>query len=237
MRQLTTALILSAASLLAFGVPPAQAQVMCQQITSVTTRTSSGFALTPLDAIAFPVMPTPGSLTVVRQVTICPSVAVPPISVPIISPSFPAVFPVAVPTQIVIGTPGVFPDPPAGPSSPTQTSPPISFRPSEPAVIGRAPQDTVRDLAGRSGDYDRQVVSVTGTVAAVERGIGPGGHPITVFELAAEGASIHALAWGRPLLKVGDQVRVTGPFYVSTPFAGPSGASWHKVIEAESLER
>lgn len=30
---------------------------------------------------------------------------------------------------------------------------------------------------------------------------------------------------------------VTGPFYVSTPFAGPSGTPWHKVIEAESLER
>ncbi len=236
MRQPITALILSAASVLAFSVPPARAQVMCQQVTSVTTRTSSGFTLTPLDAIAFPVMPTPGSLTVVRQVTICPSVA-PPSPAPIISPSFPAVFPIAVPTQIVIGAPGIFLDPPAGPSSPTQTLPQISSRPSEPAVIGRAPQDTVRDLAGRSGDYDRQVVSVTGTVAAVEPGIGPGGRSITVFEFAAGGASIRALVWGRPLLKAGDHVRVTGPFYVSTPFAGPSGTPWHNVIEAEALER
>ncbi len=241
MRLPITAVILSLASLLTLSPFPAWAQAMCQQITSVTTRTSSGFALTPLDAIAFPMMPAPGSLTVVRQVTICPSVTVPPGVVPVISPLvpgvFPTVFPVVAPTQIVIGAPGVFPDPPAAPSSSTQTPPPISSRPSEPAVVGRVPQDTVRDLAERSGAFDRQMVSVMGTVALVEPGIGPGSHPVTVFELAAAGASIRALVWGRPPLRAGDQVRVTGPFYVSTPFTGPSGAPWHNVIEAEVLER
>lgn len=238
MRRRITALVLSVASLLAFGALPARAQVACRQVTTVITRTSSGFALTPLDAIAYPVIPTPGSLTVTRQVTICPSVTVFPGVVPVIAPVVPSiVFPVVAPAQIVVGTPTVFPDPSAVPSSPARASPSISTGPSGPAVVGRAPKDTVRDLAARSEEYDRQVVSVTGTVAAVEPGVDGGDRSITVFRLTAEGESINALVWGRPPLRVGEHVRVTGPFYASTPFAGPSGAPWHNVIEAEVLER
>ena len=65
----------------------------------------------------------------------------------------------------------------------------------------------------------------------------PSGAPVTTFRLDAQGASVGVVVWGRTRVRAGDMVRVSGPFYVSTPFVDRAGNPWHGVIEAQLLER
>ena len=243
-----------AAGLLAAGALPVSAQTACQQIQFTTTRITNPITVTPLDAIAFPVQLTPQTSSIVRQILVCPPGAAP-------LPNFTPFPPVLTPVPGVIGAP-VFISPvvvpsdtglpvlgvPAVGSSPYVVSPPAAQsgaaapaqaapRPSAPAVVGTVPTDTVRDLATRSAAYDRTLVTVTGTAADVQQTTDVGGRAITAFRLEAQGASVDVVAWGHSSLQAGERLRVSGPFYVSTPFLGPSGMPWHNVIDAEILER
>jgi len=243
MRSWIAALALTVIGLLSLSAVPAPAQTVCQEVVSVTTRTSSPLALTPLDAIAFPVAPVPASSTVVRRITICPAAVPPPTVVspftfPVIAPIAPVVSPFVFPVigPVVIGTSGGAVDPPSGaPSAPAPSS--IAPRPAAPVIVGTVPRDTVRDLAEGSEQYDRMVVSVTGTVGVVQLGADGHGSQLTTFTLEAQGTSIGVLVWGRPVVRAGERVRVTGPFYVSTPFVGSAGDPWHDVVEAQVLAR
>lgn len=218
---------------------PAAAQSTCQQIQITTTRTAGPLAITPLDGIAFPVPPVTAPSTVVRQILVCPPGAVLP---PVVTPA-----PVLIGTPI-LGAPLVespvlapavvvpavaAPAPAAGSPAPASAAPALP----SPAIVGAAPVDTVRALAAESERFDRTVVSVTGIAASVAEAADAHGAPITTFRLEAQGASVGVVVWGRAAVRAGERVRVSGPFYVSTPFAGASGTPWHDVIAAEVLER
>lgn len=221
------------------GAAPVSAQTACQQIQIATTRTSSPIAVTPLDAIAFPVQLSPATATVVRQILVCPPGAAPP--------------PAIMPAPLVIGTPvfGVpaFETPIFGPAfgipGPYPGAPPLAAPGpgapgpgrGAPPMVGAAPEDTVRALATQAARFDRTVVTVTGTAADVAPAADVRGAPITTFRLEAEGASVGVVVWGRATVRTGETVRVSGPFYTSTPFVGASGAPWHDVIAADVLER
>lgn len=224
------------------GAPAVSAQTICRQIQITTTRTATPIAVTPLDTIAFPVPPAPASSTFVRQIVVCPSPAgsLPPTFAPTPSIIGTPVFVSPVIGTPVFGTPVV--DTPAfvpvgtyglpGSSGPGQPS-----VPQRRAIAGTAPSETVRDLATQPSQFDRTVVSVTGTAAAVQRTTDASGAPVTTFRLEAGGTSIGVVAWGRAGVQAGETVRVSGPFYVSTPFAGPAGGPWHDVIAADVVER
>jgi len=226
----------AAAGLLGAGIAPVSAQTACQQIQFTTMRTASPVAVTPLDTIAFPVPLTPATSTVVRQILVCPPGATLP----------PVITPVPVFGTPVLGAP-IFDTPVLGvpsfvisPTAPPAAAPPAADRvaaPPRPAVVGAVPEDTVRGLATQGARYDRTVVTVAGTAAAVEQTTDTHGAPVTTFHLEAQGAFVGVLVWGHPTLRAGDTVRVNGPFYVSTPFVGPSGNPWHNVIAADLLER
>ena len=231
-----------AVGLLGAGITPVSAQTACQQIQITTTRTSNPMTVTPLDAIAFPVPLAPATSTVVRQVVVCPAGSTPP--------------PVITPVPVVIGTP-VFGSPivdspvlvpvvgvpvigPAAPPAPMPAATPGAAGaapPAPPALVGAIPEDTVRGLATQSARFDRTVVTVAGTAAAVAQGTDERGAPVTTFRLEAQGASVGVVVWGHAPVRAGETVRVSGPFYVSTPFVGPAGNPWHDVIEADLLER
>lgn len=215
------------------GAAPVSAQTACQQIQITTTRTSSPIAVTPLDAIAFPVQLSPATATVVRQILVCPPGAAPP--------------PALMHAPLVIGTPvfGVpFVETPIfGPAfgipGPYLGAPPLAAPGpgAPPRMVGAAPEDTVRALATQAARFDRTVVTVTGTAADVAPAADARGTPITTFRLEAQGASVGVVVWGGAIVRAGETVRVSGPFYTSTPFVGTSGAPWHDVIEADLLER
>lgn len=240
MKLCTVALAVAVA--VAGGAPAVSAQTMCRQIQITTTRTATPIAVSPLDTIAFPVPPAPASSTFVRQVVVCPSPAgsLPPTFVPT-----PSIIGAPVFVSPVIGTPvfgttvvdtpvvvpvGTYGQP--GPSAPGQPS-----APQRPVIAGAAPHESVRDLASQPAQFDRTVVSVTGTTAAVQRTTDASGAPVTTFRLEAAGTSVGVVAWGRMDVKAGEMVRVSGPFYVSTPFAGAAGGPWHDVIAADVVER
>jgi len=215
------------------GAAPVSAQTACQQIQIATTRTSSPISATPLDAIAFPVQLSPATATVVRQILVCPPGATPP--------------PAIMPAPFVIGTPvfGVpaLETPIFGPAfgipGPYSSAPPLPAPGpgAPPRMVGAAPADTVRALATQAARFDRTVVTVTGTAADVAPAADARGAPITTFRLEAQGASVGVVVWGRAVVRAGETVRVSGPFYTSTPFVGVSGTPWHDVIEADLLER
>lgn len=225
--------VVAAAGLAGVGPLPVAAQAACQQIQIKTTRVTSPITVTALDAIAFPVQPAPVTSVVVRQIVVCPpGSALPPAVTPIppVLPAFPGVVGAPVVAAPVVTAPAYVVTPVIGqPSAPAPPPPP--------AVVGVVPVDTVRDLATRSDEYDRMLVTVTGTAADVQQTTDLGGRPITVFRLDDQGASVGVVIRGHPALLAGDQVRVTGSFCLATPFVGPSGRSWHNVIDAETLER
>ena len=230
-----------AAGLVGAGITPVSAQTACQQIQITTTRTSSPVAVTPLDAIAFPVPLTPAASTIVRQILVCPPGAtlppvITPVPVVIGAPVFGTpVFGSPVFDTPVVGVPSLAPAPSPAASPPLATG--AAASPPRPAMVGAVPEDTVQGLATQGARYDRTVVTVAGTAAAVEQTTDARGTPVTTFRLEAQGTSVGVLVWGHPTLRPGETVRVNGPFYVSTPFVGPSGNPWHDVIEADLLER
>lgn len=230
-----------AVGLVGAAITPVSAQTACQQIQITTTRMSSPVAVTPLDAIAFPVPLTPAASTIVRQILVCPpgttlAPVITPVPVVIGAPVFGTpVFGSPVFDTPVVGVPSVAPAPsPAASPLATGAAPP---RATGATIVGAVPEDTVRGLATQGARYDRTVVTVAGTAAAVERTTDVRGTPVTTFRLEAQGTSVGVLVWGHPTLRAGETVRVNGPFYVSTPFVGPSGNPWHGVIEADLLER
>jgi len=231
-----------AVGMLGAGIAPVSAQTACQQIQITTTRTSNPVTVTPLDAIAFPVPLAPATSTVVRQVVVCPAGSTPPLITPV---------PVFIGTPVfgspivdspalgpVVGIPVVGPPAPSAPMPATQPGAGgAAAPPPPPALVGAIPEDTVRGLATQSARYDRMVVTVAGTAAAVARGTDGRGAPLTTFRLEAQGASVGVVVWGHAPVRAGETVRVSGPFYVSTPFVGSSGNPWHDVIEADLVER
>ena len=224
------------------GVPgPVSAQMVCQQTQITTTRTSTPIAVTPLDAIAFPVPLAPASTQVVRQIVVCPPGATP---LPFFTPA-PTVIGAPIFSTPVFGapffdTPIVAPAyavPTVVPAAPLYGTPRPTAPPGPPVIVGAVPHDSVRDLATQGAGFDRMVVTVAGTAAAVADVTDVSGAPLTTFRLDAQGASVGVIVWGHARVRAGDSVRVSGPFYVSTPFVGPSGTPWHGVIEAQILER
>lgn len=215
---------------------PVSAQTACQQIQVTTTRTASPVAVTPLDAIAFPVPLTPAVSTVTREILVCPpGTTLPPAPAPVLigapvsgTPVFET--PVLAP---VVGVPYL----PIQPAVPPAAAGTPASAPPPPAMVGAVPQDTVRALATQGARFDRVVVTVAGTAAAIAQATDARGAPITTFRLEAQGASVGVVVWGRAPVRAGETVRVSGPFYVSTPFVGSSGTPWHDAIEAELLER
>ncbi|HKX18480.1 MAG TPA: hypothetical protein VJT33_10765 [bacterium] len=239
MKLCTAALAVAVA--VAGGAPAVSAQSMCRQIQITTTRTATPIAVTPLDTIAFPAPLTPASLTLIRQIVVCPS-AGGNLPSTVVAPS---VIGTPVFVSPVIGTPvfgtTVVDSPivvPVGTYG--QPGPPAAGQPSapqRPAIAGSAAPESVRDLATQPAKFDRSVVSVTGTAAAVQQAADASGAPVITFRLEAGGASVGVVAWGRAAVKAGETVRVSGPFYVSTPFSGPAGSPWHDVIAADVVER
>jgi hypothetical protein len=229
---------------------PAAAQTNCQTIQFTTTRVTNPITVTPLDAIAFPATLNPQTSTVVRQGVICPPVSTLPTPVVVVPPTFVGApgligapyygypyapyypyaapyYPYAVPSTIEIANGG--PAAPSGRSTYQVTSYPF--------LAGTVPADTVRDLAARSAAYDRMTVTVSGTAAEVHETSDAAGRPLTVFVLQGQGAAVNVVAWGHLGLAAGQQVRVSGPFYVSSPFTGPGGRPWHNVIEAQTVDQ
>jgi len=233
-----------AAGIAASGIAvPAAAQMSCQHFQFTTTRVTSPIHVTPLDAIAFPTTLTPQpSSTVVRQAIVCPpGTMLPPGFVRrsgffgggvVGAPGFvstPSYYPYEYPYA-----PSVT-DVPVGGASSYGSSP--HHASEHPPVTGTIPTDTVPELEANGAAYDRALVTVTGTAANVQETFDAGGRPITAFRLEAQGAAVNVVAWGRVGLGAGEQVRVSGPFYVSSPFSGPGGRPYHNVIEAQTLER
>ena len=235
MKRCTAAL--AVAVVVAGGAPAVSAQPICRQIQITTTRTKTPIAVTPLDTIAFPVPPAPASSTIVRQIVVCPSAAgsLPPTLVPPSIIGAPVFVSPVIGTPVfgttVVETPVVVPVGTYGQPGPSAAGPPSAVQ--RPAIEGAAPQESVRDLATQPAQFDRTVVSVSGTAAAVQRTTDASGAPVTTFRLEAGGTSVGVVAWGRAAVTAGETVRVSGPFYVSTPFAGPTGGPWHDVIAAD----
>jgi hypothetical protein len=230
-----------AAGIAAAGLAvPAAAQMPCRQFQFTTTRVTNPIHVTPLDAIAFPTTLTPQpSSTVVRQAIVCPPGTMLP-------PGF--VTRHGFFGGGVIGAPGFVGAPSYYPYEyPYNTGVPVGEAPSygpsphqesqHPPITGTIPTDTVPELAANGHAYDRALVTVTGTAASVEETFDSGGRAITAFRLEAQGAAVNVVVWGHVGVSTGEQVRVSGPFYVSSPFSGPGGRPYHNVIEAETLER
>jgi hypothetical protein len=98
---------------------------------------------------------------------------------------------------------------------------------------GAAPHDTLRDLARYPARFDRQVVSLTGTVAALaEHNTDRGTY--TTFELRDGGESVVVLVWGRAAVAADGLVRVTGAFHAYPPFA-IAGTGGRPVLEAQMI--
>ncbi len=226
--------------LLFLNAPPAPAHGLCPVVTTgmvsplnigsqviigttvvKTVQVTGGFTPTVLDVWAFPGAFSPvSSPSIVRQVVVCPSVVVVP---SVVSP-------------VVIGAPSVFLDPPAPvqPAPSGTSSAPVHA--SGPVVTGVVPKETVRDLATNPGQYDRQIATVTGTIASSQAHRDVHGRPYTQISLESDGAAITVVVWGQAGLRTGMRARVVGPFYDVSPFAGEGGGSLRDVLEAQLIE-
>ncbi len=234
-----------AVALPTIGALPAHGQVLCTTVQTVVVRqVTGGFTPSILDAWAFAFPPTRSALTATtfKQVVVCPRSVVAPSVVVVrpvtVAPPVPVISPVTpitvLPTDLGVLSTTV--DPPAPAASPTAHSPAAAARPAAATgPAGAAPHDTVRDLAVHPERFDRQVVSVTGTVGGYEPGRTSTGAAYVLFELRSAGASVPVVAWGDPGLRPGVAVRVTGPFYAAAPFALASGDRIHGVLEAQVI--
>jgi hypothetical protein len=205
---------------------PAHAQVCSTSNVISVQRGFVGFNTTILDSWAYtiPMTAVPTRIVTVNQVVTCPSV--------VFTPAFP-VFPMVFQTFPVFTT---ITDPPApgAPSgslvAPPQTSPQAPLGPP-----GVAPRDTLRDLAQHPNRFDRQVVSLTGTVGALAEHRTARGESYSTFELRDGGASLLVLVWGRTAIPADTAVRVTGAFYALPPFALATGEGVRPVLEAQLI--
>jgi len=188
-----------------------------------TARAQTGPTPTYLDAIAFPTahlvgsaIPAPG--TERRPAPACQQI--------------PGQFP-----QVVFEyAPGFGYSYGYGTGSPDTSAAPVpagdggAVPPTTPAVTNATvPRNTIRDLAQSPDRFDRQVVSVTGVIAAVQVGTTAQGAPYTALTLRDGDAAVGVLVWGRLGLAAGDAVRVSGAFYAGAPpgvSIGPSSLPW-----------
>lgn len=192
--------------------------VITSGMTTVTIRsapqTTGTFVPSILDAWAFA-----GPVQVVPQGIVCPSVIVvgPVVLSPVVIPALP-----------------VFTDPPpVGNPGGSSQPPPAPIRPS---VTGASlPPSTVADLAGAPGRFDRQVVTVTGTIGAVLDSISDRDVRYTLFRLEAGGAAVPVIVWGHSGLGRGRHVRVVGTFHDIAPFVLAGGGRPHAVLEAHLI--
>lgn len=191
-------------------------------------QTTGRFVPTILDALAFPTFPlAPVTLPVrvVPQIVVCPSVVV--VSPAVVSPIFLS--------PVILGSPFII-DPPAPGSVPASSSPPArspaSSEPPAPGIFAISPSDTVGDLARAPGRFDRQVVSVTGTVTGYQERFDDRGAFYASFRLEEGGASIPVIARERQALRAGLRVLVTGTFYDVAPFGLAGGDRPRHVLEA-----
>jgi hypothetical protein len=191
--------------------PAALAHGRC--IVSGTARQTTGrFEPTILDMWAFPVvLPAPAPVPVVSPVVLCPSVVV--------------IVPTLVSPLVFPGSP-LFVDPQM-PIQPAPNSSPAGGSPQPPVQIlatGAAPPPvTVADLARTPTAYDRQAISVSGTIAAYAERFTDHDVRYAEFRLEAGGASIPVVAWGHLRLEPGLRVRVTGTFHDVAPFVLSGG--------------
>jgi hypothetical protein len=174
-------------------------------------RTTERFTLTPLDVWAFSTVPAVPSVRIVRQVVVCPSV-------------------VAVPPVVV--APPVFVAPPMLVTPLVPVLPPMSVVP-----LSVPSRETVRDLVQGPVKFDRQIVTVTGTIAAYQELFDAHGASYTEFQLEERGASIPVIAWGHLGLLAGLRVSVTGTFYTLAPFILQPGSTLHNVLEVQLIRQ
>ncbi len=224
---------LAAVALILVGARPALANGLCTVIgTSVLSpstpmlavpQTTGGFVPTILDVWAFPTIP---AAPVVLPVRVAPRIVVCP-SLVVVSPVFVS--------PVILGSPFIV-DPPAPASVPASSSPPArSPAPAQPpasVALAISPSDTVGDLAQAPGRYDRQVVSVTGTVADYQERLDDRGVLYASFRLENGGASIPVISWERQGLHAGMRVRVTGTFHDVAQFVLAGGERPRHVLEA-----
>ena len=196
------------------GAPPVLAQNSCQ-VVSVTV-TQGGFTPTPLDVWAFATVAPLPTTTMVRQIVVCPAV--------VLTPS-------------VVASPSVFfVDPPSSTNARESRASARGTPSAGVAVPGIVPPVTVRDIAQRPEQFDRQVISLVGDAAGLRPSHDPRGMPYTEIRLENGGASVVAIAWGTPALHAGERIRVTGNFYARAPFALASDFPIRSVLEAELIE-
>jgi hypothetical protein len=140
----------------------------------------------------------------------------------------------------VILSPVVFPASPVFIDPPPAISPGDAPQPApalvRPALTGASlPPTTVDDLAGAPGRFDRQVVTVTGTVGTVLDSASARDVRYTLFRLEAGGAAVPVVVWGHSGLGRGQHVRVVGTFHDVAPFVLADGERPHAVLEAHLI--
>ncbi|HLN12012.1 MAG TPA: hypothetical protein VK587_02420 [bacterium] len=220
--------------------PPATVTVVNQHpqvvITATTTsRAQTGPTPTILDAIAFPnaqlvgsAIPAPG--TAPQPVVICQQT-------PGQLPPYP-VYPYAPGYGYSVGygygygslSTSVTPTP-DGYGGVAQPAPPAA-----PVVTNATvPHNTIRDLALSPDRFDRQVVTVTGVVAAVHAATTADGTAYTALTLRDGDAAVAVLVWGRSALAVGDAVRVSGSFYDGPPPGLGTASSSLPWVQADAV--
>ena len=139
-------------------------------------------------------------------------------------------------TVPTVESPGVIFVSPLFINPPTPYQPPVVTPYQPPVVTGIAPPPpSVADLAHTPTRYDRQGISVSGTIAAYAQRFTDRDAPYTEFRLEAGGASIPVVAWGHLGLQPGLRVRVTGTFHDGAPFVLSGGARLRSVLEAQVI--
>lgn len=221
-------------------VPPSANGTVVNQHPPVVTvtstgRTQTGPTPTILDAIAFPnaqlvgsAIPAPGMAP--RTVVICRQT-------PGQLPLYP-VYPYAPGYGYSVGygygyggygsvsTPA--PDGYGGGAQPAPPAAPV-------VTNATVPHNTIHDLALSPDRFDRQVVTVTGVVAAVQAATAAGGTAYTALTLRDGDAAVAVLVWGRAALAVGDAVRVSGSFYDGPPPGLGTSSSSLPWVQADAV--
>lgn len=90
----------------------------------------------------------------------------------------------------------------------------------------------VGDLVHNPGRYDKQIVSVTGTIAEYRERVSERGNPYTTFRLRDAAAEVAVFVWKHQGLGNGLRVRVVGTFSMVRRLGG---YIFYNEIEAQSL--
>jgi hypothetical protein len=97
-----------------------------------------------------------------------------------------------------------------------------------------AQQAVTPQALGQNPDrYDKQLVSVTGTIVSYRERVSAHGKPYTTFRVKSDSASVSVFAWKHQGLRNGQRVRVIGTFK-KVKVAG--GYRFRNEIEAQRIE-